>query len=240
MDTTNQRWMQLSLFAAAALLILAVAAVTLTAGPTQAQDGGPGVIGGPPSEPRTGENSEEYDEPYPCSEEAQPDDETKRGVDSGHYPLFDAFWDYEVGHLSNNFCPPSVMHTTETKENDDGDEVEVTEHTRAEANIHISETVFSVPDRYKVTVVDSGVTNGNPSTVTGAKIDLAKYPFLRRAVSAVNPGPDSTPANPTWVFAGNSVWWVKAENVPANTGANTPMILGFSTDLLEEADWYQG
>ena len=52
MDTTNQRWMQLSFFAAAALLIVAVAAVTLTAGPTQAQ----GVIVEPFSRP---DNNEE-------------------------------------------------------------------------------------------------------------------------------------------------------------------------------------
>ena len=39
-----------------------------------------------------------------------------------------------------------------------------TVNNRTDANIHISETAFSIPDRYKVTVVDSDETNGNPST----------------------------------------------------------------------------
>ncbi len=214
-----------TVLAMAALLAVLLAA-TMTAGLTQAQD----FV--TPTEPRTGENSEEYDAPLPCSEKAEPDDQTAKVINGGHYAVFDAFWDYEVGHLSNNFCPPSVMHRAKAGRNPAVD-------VRTDAHTHISETVFSVPDRYKVTVVDSGVTNGNPSNVTGPKIDLANYPFLRDAVSAVKPGPDSTAENPTTVFADNSVWWVKAENVPANTDANTPLILGFSTDLMEKADWYR-
>ena len=211
-----------------AALLVTLLAVTLTAGPAQAQVGvGPGQL------PRTGDNAEEYSAPIPCSEEAEPDASTAKDLDRGHYAVFDAFWDYEVGHLSNNFCPPAVTHKKETTFT--GTKIV---NTRTDANIHISETVFSVPDRYKVTVVDSAETNGNPSTVTGPKIDLASYPFLRDVVSAVKPDPESTAENPPNVFANNSLWWVKAENVPANTGANTPLILGFSTDLMEEADWY--
>ena len=211
-----------------ASLAIALLAVAMTAGSTRAQvDLGPDLL------PRTGENSEEYDKPYPCSEEAEPKANTRKVIDSGHYAVFDAFWDYKVGHISNNFCPPSVTHTTK-----EVDFEEVPVNTRTGDNIHISETVFSVPDRYKVTVVDSSVTNGNPSTVTGPKIDLAKYPFLRAVVSAVKEDPYSEVENPPMVFANNSLWWVKAENVPANTDANTPLILGFSTDLMEEADWY--
>ena len=247
MDTTNKTWMQLSVFAVAVLVIVAVAvaAVSLTAGPTEAHvtvDSNQAQVNADAKQkPRTGDNAEEYKKygVIPCSEEAQPDASTARVKDSGHYPVFDAFWDYEVGHMSNNFCPPSVEHTTQTHMNEEtGEETTVPVNTRTDANIHISETAFSIPDRYKVTVVDSDETNGNPSTATEPKIDLANYPFLRGAVSAVKPGPDSTPENPTTVFANNSLWWVKAENVPANTDANTPLILGFSTDLLEEADWY--
>ena len=224
MDTMNKRWMQLSVFAAAVLVIVALAAAALTAGPTLAQDF---VI---PPEPRTGENSEEYDDPLPCSEEAKPDDQTAKVLDGGDYAVFDAFWDYEVGHLSNNFCPPSTVHTRETRTNPVTEEQEtVTVTTRSDANIHISETVFAVPDRYKVTVVDSGVTNGNPSSVTGPKIDLANYEFLRDAVSAVNDDGQ---------FAHNSVWWVKAYEPGTTEAANAPLVLGFSTGLMEKADWY--
>ena len=222
MDTTNKRWTQLYIFAAAALLIVAVAAVTLTAVPTQAQ-----VIGGP-GLPRTGVNTEEYSAPYPCSEEAQPDENTVSVIREGYYAVFDAFWDYEVGHLSDNFCPPKVTVTT--------DDEEETVYTRTDADIHISETAFSVPDSYKVTVVDSDATNGNPSTATGPKIDLADYPFLREAVSAVKPGP-----NNTTVFADNKVWWVRLDD-PDTTGEGkdetSSLKIGFSTALMKDADWY--
>ena len=216
---------------AMAALLIALLAVVMTAGPTMAQGLGPD----PDELPRTGENSEQYDKPYPCYEEAEPAANTRKVIDSGHYPVFDAFWDYEVGHLSNNFCPPEVEHIPG---NLDALLPTPPQNTRTDANIHISETVFSIPDRYKVTVIDSDETNGNPSPSPEPNIDLANYPFLRDVVSAVKPGPDSTPENPTWVFADNKLWWVKAENVPANTDANTPLILGFSTDLLKEADWY--
>ena len=241
----NQKLMQISVIAVAVLVIFAaaVAAVSLTAGPTEAHvtvDSNQAQVNADAKDkPRTGDNAKEYKKygVIPCSEEEQPDASTARVLDRGHYPVFDAFWDYEVGHMSNNFCPPAVTHTITT--NDDDEEVPV--NNRTDANIHISETAFSIPDRYKVTVVDSGHPKGNPTPplpATEPKIDLAKYPFLRGAVSAVEPGPDSTTENPTTVFADNKVWWVKAESVPANTDTNTPLILGFSTDLLEKADWY--
>ena len=188
MDTTNQRWMQLS---------ISTAAVLVTGG----------IVLGPDLLPRTGENADHYSVPLPCSEEAEPHADTRKVIDSGHLPLFDAPWDYEVGHLSNNFCPPSVTH----KMTDDGLGNKTITHTRTEGDIHTSETAFSVPDRYKVTVIDSDHPNGNPSPSPDPNIDLAKYPFLRAVVSAVKPGPDSTLENPTWVFADNKLWWVKAE-----------------------------
>ena len=32
------------------------------------------------------------------------------GSGPDYYAVFDAFWDYKVGHLSDNFCPPKVTH----------------------------------------------------------------------------------------------------------------------------------
>ena len=217
--------MQLSVIAVAALAIVAVAALMLLAGgnPAQAQDDtggiGPGGVG-PGALPQTGKNEDHYSTPVPCSEEADPDD-AKSVVDEGYYPVFEGFWDYEVGHLSNNFCPPKVTE----KPGRTG-----TVYTRTDDKTHISQTAFSIPDSYKVTVVDSDQTNGNPSTAADPKIDLANYPFLRDAVSAVKPGPDSTAENPTTVFANNSVWWVRE-------GSNLKM--GLSTALMRDADWYR-
>ena len=226
---------------AMAALLAVLLAVTMTAGPAMAQDPNVGGIGIGPVDPRTGENEDFYKEPYPCSEEAKPDASTVsviRGSTKASapdfYAVFDAFWDYEVGHLSDNFCPPSVTVTTKVVD----DEV-VTESTRSDANIHISKTAFSIPDSYQVTVVDSDETNGNPSTVTAPKIDLADYPFLRQAVSAVKPGPDSTEANPTTVFADNKVWWVRL-NEPGTTADETsPLKIAFSAALMKDGDWFR-
>ena len=223
-----------AILAMAALLVVLLAA-TVPAIPTQAQVGvGPGQL------PRTGDNAEEYSEfgALPCSEEYS-NLNPAEVIDEGYYAVFDAFWDYEVGHLSNNFCPPRVT----VKDN-----FGTMTYTRADANIHVSETVFSIPDSYKVTVIDTreGVTNGVPDRgdVTGPSIDIADFPFLAHgnAVSAVKPDPDSTEANPTTVFADNSLWWVRLDQ-PWTTGADedetSPLQIGFSTDLLEEADWYK-
>ena len=222
--------------AALATLLLAV---IMTAGPTMAQ-----VEVDPGDLPVTGDNEDYYDDPLPCSEEAQPDASTAPVIpdptdDStlGYYAVFDAFWDYEVGHLSNNFCPPAVKYTPAQT---GGLTPEPAKYERSNANIHISETAFSVPTSYKVTVVDSDEANGNPSTATEPKIDLADYQFLRGAVSAVKPGPDSTEANPTTVFADNSIWWVRLDD-PDTTGNDetSDLQIGFSTALLKDEHWYR-
>ena len=86
--------MQLTVMAMAAMAVFAVAAVMLLSGgnPAQAQGGiGPGAL------PQTGDNEDYYDDPLPCSEEAQPDDTTVSVISEGYYALFDGFWDYEVG-----------------------------------------------------------------------------------------------------------------------------------------------
>lgn len=219
----NVRAVGITMTLAALVIALVVAAINVNS----AQAQGLGPIDGPVV-PRTGDNAEEYDDPLPCSEEAQPDDAAKV-IREGYYAVFDAFWDYEVGHLSDNFCPPEVTVTEESTGR--GGTKIVT--TRSDANIHISETAFSIPDSYKVTVVDSEATNGNPATTTEPKIDLADYPFLRDAVSAVKTENGAT------VFADNKVWWVRLDEPGTTTTDETSSLkIGFSTDLMEEADWY--
>ena len=221
---------------AMAALLAVLLAVTLTVGTTQAQVGiGPGQL------PRLGDNADEYSEygTLPCTEETEPADSDVAMISDGYYAVFDGFWDYEDGHLSNNFCPPKVTVTTE--EDDEGEEVPV--YNRADASIHISKTAFSIPDSYKVTVIDSrpGTTNGTSSTVTGPTIDIADFPFLAKgnAVSAVKPDPDSTADNPPTVFANNTLWWVRLDDPGTTANDTSPLQIGFSTDLLEEADWYK-
>ena len=210
--------------------ILAMAAiifaVALTAtGPAQAQG---------KSEPRRGDNALEYIPPVPCSEESEPDDTTTRVITRGFYPIFEGFWDYEVGHLSNNFCPPVV-----TKKSGRGG----TTYTRADANIHISETAFSIPTSYEATVVDSRHDISDPDHDDGPDlpagtrtIDLAHYPFLARN-GAVSP---ARKENGETVFPDNStLYWVSLDdpNTP-NVNETSPLQLGLSTALMDSKDWY--
>ena len=153
---------------AGALLAIAVLAIGLmtvvfAAGPAQAQA----------QDPRTGDNAEEYSKPFPCSEEVEPDASTTELVRDGYYAVFEGFWDYEVGHLSNNFCPPKVTVT-----NKSSGRGTTTTITREDANIHISKTVFSIPDSYQVTVVDSRdeTVNGNPPSLPTAAPAKSRAP----------------------------------------------------------------
>ena len=214
-----------------AALLAVLLAVTLTAGPAQAQVGiGPGQL------PRLGDNADEYSEygTLPCTEETEPADSDVEMISDGYYAVFDGFWDYEDGHLSNNFCPPKVTVTTE----DDDEGGKVTVYTRTDANIHISKTAFSIPDSYKVTVVDSrpeAPAVANPGGYAeGTTIDIADFPFLAKggAVSAVKTKDGAT------VFANNTLWWVRLDDPGTTANDTSPLQIGFSTDLLEEADWY--
>ena len=116
-------------------------------------------------------------------------------ITEGYYVVFDAFWDYEVEHLSDNFCPPAVEHIPG---NPDAFPATEPQNNRSDAKIHVSKTAFSIPTSYEVTVIDTdnpisdpGHDDG-PDNITGDTIDLVDYPFLRDAVSAVGPDPDST------------------------------------------------
>ena len=213
--------MQLSALAVAVLVIVAAAAVALTAGPAQAR-----VDYGTDGRPETEINVAQHNTPTGCDEESKPGPNTVDEIRAGYYAVFDGYWVADEGHLSNNFCPPEV---TVTEHVDPVTHKTVKVYTRHDANIDIRKTAFSIPDSYKVTVVDSSVAGGNPSTVTGPKIDLAQFPFMKdfNAVSAMKTEGGST------VFADNKVWWVKLKSP-----GTSPLQVGYSTALMNEADWY--
>ena len=209
---------------AIAALVIAIMMVGMTAGPTMAQNGDANDGNGP----RTGDNAKEYSKPYPCSEEVEPDAYTAELAGPAYYAVFDAFWDYEVGHLSNNFCPPKVTVTVKP-----GIKKE-TVNSREDAHVHISKTVFSIPESYKVTVVDSRTetVNGNPSGVEGTTIDIADFPFLAHGNAVLAVDEDGA-------FAGNSVYWVRLDEPWTDAYETSSLQIGFSTGLMEEADWYK-
>ncbi len=213
--TTNPRNLLLTGATLAMAALAIILAVALTAGPTLAQDD-------------TTTNANHYAAPVPCSEESEPDEKTARVITNGFVPVFEGFWDYEVGHLSNNFCPPKATDTGKTNRN--GTKV----YGRTDARIHISKTAFSIPTSYKVTVIDTrpGIVNGTSSDVTGPTIDIADYPFLARngVVSAVDENGQ---------FAHTPLWWVRYDGDPTGRGSQTsPLQLGLSTDLMDSKYWH--
>ena len=140
-------------------LIAAVAvAVTLTAGPTQAQNA-----------------TNTYADPQPCGPGAatafQPE---PHEIHEGHYALFDAYWQWtssenldNTGILHTNTCPPLVTRTTQVNPETEEEE---TVTTLTASGIDIDEAIFHVLDEYKATVVSSA--SQNPS---GVEISTAEY-----------------------------------------------------------------
>ena len=146
--------MPLRLFGAIlALTIIAAVAValTLTAGPTQAQNA-----------------TNTYDDPQPCGPGAgtafQPE---PHEVHEGHFALFDTYWqpgsdEPNTGKLRTNLCPPMVTET----ENDE----EETVATLTASGIDIDEAIFHVLDDDKVTVVSGTAGDGQISTGDFARL----------------------------------------------------------------------
>lgn len=160
-------------------LLIAAAVSMNNVNDAQAQEPG----GGPGLGPIGGDlNKINYDPPFPCDGEEPVPHGAAASVDDGHYAAFDAFWDYNKGELSNNFCPPGVVHTEEEDEDTGVTEI-VT--TRTESNIDIRKTVFSIPDSHKAEIVES-TSPGN------GQISRGIYEFL----------PDTS----------SEVWWLKADD----------------------------
>ena len=162
-------WVPMTLTALVMTLLIAAA---VTANPTQAQGVG---IGGDL-------NKINYTPPFPCDGEDSVPSGAPDSVDDGHYAAFDAFWDYNNSELSNNFCPPAVVHTEEEDE-ETGEMVEVT--TREASNIDIRKTVFSIPDSHKANIVNSTSSDAE-------NIGRGTYQFLSASST--------------------EVWWLKADD----------------------------
>ena len=207
--------------AALALAALVIgAAALLPAGPAQAR-----VDFGTDGRAETETNVAQQITPAACNEASKPGPNTVDEISAGYYAVFDAFWADEEEHLSNNFCPPRLEFVPKKGR--------VPAHyVRHNADIDIRKTAFSIPDSYQVTVVDSSEAGGNPSTVTGPKIDLVKFPFLADAVSAMKTEGGST------VFADTKIWWVRLDQPWTTPDETSPLQIGYSTALMNEANWY--
>ena len=165
-------WVPMTL---AALVMALLVAAVVNVNSTQAQ--GPGLgIGGDL-------NKIEYEPPFPCNGDDAVPSSAAATIDTEHYAVFDAFWDYNNSRLSNNFCPPGAEHTIIRRPG----RSPITETARTESNIDIRKTVFSISNANKADVVDTVTT----STST-REISRGIYQFL--------------PAG------SDEVWWLEEDN----------------------------
>ena len=215
---------QLSVIAVAALAIVAVAAVMLlSASGTQADttaslldSAHPGQAGDPQIVPTTPPSTTEPAPtptpltPEPCpGKRGNPNTEAAPVVSSGHYALFDVFWDDDGEHdsvrektLINNPCPPVATHGAD----------EVT--TRSPSAIDIDHpTAIHIPYSAKVTLVNDGIATGGQYRVDTDGPLWSSYPLE----------------------ATKEAWVVPAFDHDA--AVRPPLSFGFSAGLLRTAYW---
>ncbi len=191
--------MQHPALAAAAVLAVFAMAVTLLL-----SNGAPAHAQTPtPTPPR-------HATPEACPEQAA------RLVDSGHYALFDVYWNPDEGELTNNPCPPSVTHVPASRD-DEGGSTPASD-TRSPSDINIASTIIHIPNSAKVNLLNSNT----PYTA-------AKYPKLWEADNAENPdGPGD-----------RRVWALPAcpPDGPSDSTPDNSLCISFSAALLDRADW---
>ena len=222
---------QLSVMAVAALAIVAVAAAMLLAGGNSAQattaatlapDSGGGRL--PPLPQETGTSTHATPEPCP-GETGNDNTEAAATVDSGHYALFDVWWNDDEGELTNTSCPPTVVHVPETPASGLDPAIPARDE-RSASNINIAKTVIHIPNSAKIDLS----APGNPYT-------QAKYPELWAADDLEN---RDTNGDGTFDGVGDRLVWALPACPPDGTPAapeDGGLCLSFSAALLNAADW---
>ncbi len=213
----TQKRMQLSVFAVAALAIVAVAAVMLLAGGGSARadtaslapDSG-GMDLRPMQQATTPTPTPRFPNPEPCPGKAgNPNTESAAAVDSGHIALFDVWWNTEEGELTNTSCPPTVTHVPAQT----GRGGHPARDDRYPSSINIAETVIHIPNSAKVTLTETAYPK-------------AQYQALWDADDAENPDGD-----------GDRIVWALPACPPEGTPPTGGLCLSFSAALLNGADW---
>ena len=200
-----QKRTQLSVLAVAALAIVALVGVALLASggaPAQAT----ATIIAPSGEGNS--MPQPQDTPRHAAPEACPaEGQAAAVVDSGHYALFDVYWnDDEEGELTNTVCPPSLETTTERG---------VTETSRSPSSINIAAeppTIIHVPYSAMVTLNESDYP-------------MDKYREVWHADDAENPDGD-----------GDRMVWVLPA-CPPNGPSDSNLCISYSAALLNPDDW---
>ncbi len=212
---------------AMAALVIALLVIGVSTGPAQAQNGGGDTSDDTPL------NS--WPDPQPCGPEAGTADmDEPHELTTGHYALFDAYWektprdpdadadDPNEGIMHTNECPPKVTKKVETVYDSKTDQnVQIVTWPRSASGIDTKEAIMHVLDEHQATVIDSNDGEDNTSVVTGPTIDLAEYPALVGTVSA-----------------GDKVWWLQLDDPDTDDVDETSDLrIGFSTALFDDEHW---
>ena len=208
---------QFKIYAAVALaaLLMTMLAVTLAAGQAQATTTTSTTIadsGDDNSIPQQqGQAATPTPPPHKTPEACPTDDDVARVVDSGHYALFDVWWNDDEGELTNNICPPSITYVPEQK----GFPSTPARTDRSASSINITAdppTIIHIPNSAKVTLSESSYPKD-------------KYQDVWDADDAENPNGD-----------GDRMVWVLPA-CPPNGPASNGLCISFSAALLNSADW---
>ena len=176
------------------LLAAAALAVALTTGPAQAQ-------------------TEPYPDPRPCGPgQAHPPEDPDATITSGHYAVFDGYWDFHDQTLNLNLCPPSVQHTIIPGKLGEKD-VEVS--TRTASNVDIRQTVIHL--------------DGSDFEHTLTDEDVEEYDFFKLGDND-NDGVDDA--------VDQIVWWLKVDDPDTPEDEDSALAMGFSAALFDSDYWY--
>ena len=222
----REKTTQLSVMAVAALAVFAVAAVMLLSGGAPAQadtaslapDSGGGHLWpeqpGPGQGPGPGPTPGPTPEPTP--QQTVPEECLTPPVDvvsSGHYAIFEVYWNTGDSNLVNNPCPPEVTHNADETV------------TREASHIDIGHTIMHV----------SGDANLTPRANNAA--DYRKWPFLYPDAVDTNDN-HMIEASEVGAPYSTNVWALHDCSHDANPPpTESDLCMGVSAGLLRSDDW---
>ena len=145
-------------------------------------------------------------------------DDPDATITSGHYAVFDGYWDFDDKTLELNLCPPAVEHTMETRiDPDTEEETQVEVSTRTASNVDIQQTVIHI--------------NGSDFEHTLTAADVEKYDFFK-----VGDGDDADSLDDA---IGQTVWWLKVDDPSTeDVDEDSALAMGYSAALFESQYWY--
>ena len=174
--------------------------------------------------------------PEACpGETSRPNDEAAAVVDSGHYALFDVYWNPDEGELTNTVCPPSVKYfpsqtaVPSTGPGDPGKTAVPARVDRTPSAINIiaePPTIIHIPSSAKVDLTDS--------TTYGNRTYAQMYPQVLAADNKEDrPNAQGTPVP----GMGDGIVWALPACPPKGDPSEGGLCLSFSAALLKDADW---